>query len=63
MEQRVSQIAQSSCALYRKTGTWHMLYNVSILTRAELGALLVKGQGVLKPQRKDNVFYAPVALH
>lgn len=49
MEQRVSQIAQSSCALHRKTGTWHMLYNVTMLTRIELEALLVKGQSVLKP--------------
>lgn len=43
MEQRVSQIAQSSCALQRKTGIWHMLYNVTMLTRIELEAPLVKG--------------------
>lgn len=52
MEQRVSQIAQSSCALHRETGTWHLLYNVTMLTRTQLGALLVKGKGVLKP--KEN---------
>lgn len=45
MEQRVSQIAQSSYALHRKTGTWHMLYNVTRLTRTEqhLSSLKEKG--------------------
>lgn len=32
------------CIAQKETGTWHMLYNVMMLTRAKLRAILVKGK-------------------
>lgn len=39
------------CVAQKETRTWQKLYNVMMLTRAKLGALLVKRKWVLKSQR------------